>query len=153
MQAITKLHPGRVVNFFAGYGGMDGSGVIVAVHGTPSNRAPSDSVIRFIRQDECIVDIILFDGREIFHVHECGIDAPGIGIKLTDDTVAEDQIPAMYELAAQYKAREAIEAAQSRAAHEAAEAARVITDAPLFYWNGIKDAKGDKLQKIGRAHV
>ena len=72
---------------------------------------------------------------------------PGIGIKLTDDTVPEDQIAAMHELAAQYKAREAIEAAQSRAAHEAAESARVITDAPLFYWNGIKDAKGDKLQK------
>jgi hypothetical protein len=31
--------------------------------------------------------------------------------------------------------------------HETAEAARVITDAPLFYWNGIKDAKGDKLQR------
>ncbi|MDG5826853.1 hypothetical protein MRX60_12495 [Xylella fastidiosa subsp. pauca] len=36
----------------------------------------------------------------------------------------------------------------AKANYKAAEAARVIEQAPLFCWNGIKDAKGEELQPV-----
>lgn len=142
----SLIHVGRVVRFFAGYGGIDGLGAIVAVHGTP-NPAPAQSyggVVRVIRPNDCRVDVILFDGRRVSDVHQCGIDQPGIGIKLTPEVLdSVDHLPA---LAAQREAEETMRAIKARADFEAAEAARVITDAPIFYWNGIKDERGGKLQ-------
>jgi hypothetical protein len=142
-----KIHVGRLVRFFAGYGGTDGTGAIVAVRGTV-NMQPAQNVgiMRVIRADDCEVDVILFDGRMLRKIHQCGIDAPGIGIKLLDDVL--DDVSHLPALVAQRDAAEAIAAAKARAEFEAAEAARVITDAPLFYWNGIKDHRGAKLQKV-----
>ena len=141
-----QIHVGRVVNFFAGYGGIDGKGAIVAVHGTP-NPEPvrQHGVMRVIRPADCRVDVILFDGRRLNSVHQCGIDRPGIGIKLTDEVL--DSVDHLPHLAAEREARLAIEAAQERARREAAEASRIIIDAPVFFWNGIKDRRGAKLQK------
>lgn len=141
----NKIHIGRVVRFFAGYGGIDGTGAIVAVHGTPSGRPAATSAIRFIRPDDCRVDVILFDGRRLDDIHECSIDAPGIGIKLTDETIAD--VSDLPELVAAREAELAMAKAKARAEFEAGEAARQIKQAPVFYWNGIKDAKGAKLQK------
>jgi hypothetical protein len=145
----NNIHAGRIVHYFAGYGGIDGKGVIVKVYGTP-NPEPAKvygGVMRVIRPNDCTVDVILFDGRRINRVNQCGIDAPGIGIKLTDEVVGEDVVAAMPAVAAKYDADRALEAVLKAQRFEAAEAARVITDAPVFYWNGIKDAKGANLQK------
>lgn len=143
----AKIHVGRIVRFFAGYGNTDGTGAIVAVRGTVNPKpAQNIGVMQVIREGDCTVDVILFDGRMLRNIHQCGIDTPGIGIKLTDDVL--DDVSHLPALVAQRDADEAIAAAKSRAAFEAAEAARVITDPPLFYWNGIKDAKGAKLQRV-----
>jgi hypothetical protein len=141
-----KIHVGRLVRFDAGYGNTDGTGAIVAVRGTVNMRpAQNVGIMRVIRADDCEVDVILFDGRMLRKIHQCGIDAPGIGIKLLDDVL--DDVSHLPALVAQRDAAEAIAAAKARAEFEAAEAARVIADPPLFYWNGIKDHKGAKLQK------
>ena len=142
-----KIHVGRLVRFSAGYGGTDGTGAIVAVRGTV-NMQPAQNVgiLRVIRADDCEVDVILFDGRMLRGIEQCGIDAPGIGIKLLDDVL--DDVSHLPALVAERDAAEAIAAAKTRAEFEAAEAARVIADPPLFYWNGIKDHKGAKLQKV-----
>lgn len=149
MSNANKIQVGRLVRFSAGYGGIDGVGAIVAVHGTPSDK-PAETIgglIVVIHDNDCKVDVILDDGREIFDVHQSSIDRPGIGIKLLDSKL--DSVEHLFVLAARAKADAAIAKAQARAAFEAAEAARVITDPPVFFWNGIKDAKGGKLQ---RAH-
>lgn len=143
----NNIHAGRVVRYFAGYGGIDGLGVIVKVYGTPNNEPRSGGILRVIRRDDCSVDVILFDGRRVSGVHQVSIDQPGIGIKLTDEVVGEDVVEAMPAVAAKYDADQALEAVLKAQRFETAEAARVITDAPVFYWNGIKDAKGAKLQK------
>jgi hypothetical protein len=142
-----KIHVGRLVRFSAGYGGTDGAGAIVAVRGTV-NMQPAQriGIMRVIRADDCEVDVILFDGRMLRGIEQCGIDAPGIGIKLLDDVL--DDVSHLPALVAERDAAEAIAAAKARAEFEAAEAARVIADPPLFYWNGIKDHKGAKLQKV-----
>lgn len=136
---------GRKVRFFAGYGGIDGEGAIVAVHGDP-NPAPAESmgVMRIMRRGDCRVDVILFDGRRISDLPQCSIDGIGIGIKLLPELVSIDGLE---ELACKREADEAIRAAKARADFEAGEAARVIVDPSLFYYNGIKDKKGEKLQK------
>lgn len=143
----SRIHVGRVVKFWAGYGGTDGMGAIVAVHGTPNPEPDPNTrgVLRVIRSADCVVDVILFDGRELYGIHQCSIDRPGIGIKLQDDVMAD--VSHLPDLAAERKAAEAVKAARERAESEAREAARKIEHAPLFYWNGIKDDKGGKLQK------
>jgi len=142
-----KIQVGRLVRFSAGYGGTDGTGAIVAVRGTV-NMQPAQriGILRVIRADDCEVDVILFDGRMLRGIEQCGIDAPGIGIKLLDNVL--DDVSHLPALVAERETAEAIAAAKARAEFEAAEAARVIADPPLFYWNGIKDHKGAKLQKV-----
>ena len=149
MSNASKIQIGRLVRYFAGYGGIDGVGAIVAVRGTPSER-PAETiggVITVVRAGDCEVDVILDDGRELFDIHQSSIDRPGIGIKLLDSKL--DSVDHMFVLAARAKADAAIAKAKARVAFETAEAARVINDPPVFFWNGIKDAKGAKLQ---RAH-
>lgn len=150
-QIAEKIHVGRVVRYFAGYGGIDGKGAIVKVHGTP-NPAPPQSILggigRMMRHEDCTVDVILFDGRQLKGIHQCGIDAIGIGIKLTDETVGELEVEALFAKAAQKVADDALAAVVAMQKRDAAEAARVIEgDPPVFFWNGIKDQRGAKLQK------
>lgn len=149
MNTTSRIHVGRQVRYFAGYGSIDGTGCIVRVHGTPSasNEPASHGFIGIIRPDHCTVDVILEDGRELLGLHQCSIDRPGIGIKLLDDVTGPAGLAALALGAVEYKARKAIEKAKARAEFEAREAARVITDPPVFFWNGIKDAKGAKLQR------
>jgi hypothetical protein len=144
---MSKIQVGRIVKFFAGYGGTDGVGAIVAVHGKPNPKPADESfgpAIRVVREDDCRVDVILFDGRRLNAIDQCSIDRPGIGIKLTDEVL--DSVAALGPVAAKYEADQAIAKARARAAFEASEAARVITDPPVFFWNGIKDQRGAKLQ-------
>lgn len=146
----SAIEVGRRVKFFAGYGGIDGEGLIVAVHGTP-NPAPPVTVQggagRVIRANDCKVDVILFDGRRLYGIHQCSIDMPGIGIKLLPRVHGPALIEAAKRNAAKYEADQALERAREAVALEAREAARKIEDPPLFYWNGIRDAKGEKLQR------
>lgn len=145
----TRIHPGRIVRYFAGYGGLDGQGMIVRVHGTP--RATSAGGLRVIRPDSARVDVILYDGRTLRDVHECGIDAPGIGIKTLDLALQGGQmrveVQRLEQLAADFDVRQILEKTKARADFEAREAARQVTQSPLFYYNGIKDKKGAPLQK------
>jgi hypothetical protein len=146
---MSKIQIGRVVRYFAGYGGIDGVGAIVAIRGTPSEQ-PAETiggVITVVRAGDCEVDVILDDGRELFGIHQAIIDQCGIGIKLLDSVL--DSVEHLFVLAAKAKADAAISKAKARVEFEAGEAARVINDPPVFFWNGIKDGRGAKLQ---RAH-
>lgn len=149
MNAHSRIHVGRRVHYFAGYGCVDGTGCIVKVHGTPTDETEMTArgPIRIVRANACTVDVILDDGRELLQMHECSIDRPGIGIKLLDEVTGPAGIAALVFGAVEHKSRQAINKAKARAAFEATEAARVITDPPLFYWNGIKDGKGEQLQR------
>lgn len=149
-QIANKIQIGRAVRFFAGYGGIDGKGLIVEVHGEP-NQAPPRSILggigRVIQRGDCKVDVILEDGRRLLGINQCGIDAPGIGIKLLDEVHGLEAVQALRHKAAAYEAEQALERAQAKQRFEEAEAGRVITDPPVFFWNGIKDQRGAKLQK------
>lgn len=99
------------------------------------------------------VDITLEDGRQINRYPAGALGTPaqrrGCAVRVIVTGPAHGA-PYLAQLAA----AAAMRTASARAAEdvrrqnfEASEAARVITDAPAFYWNGIKDTKGDKLQK------
>ena len=148
----TRIHPGRIVRYFAGYGGLDGQGMIVRVHGTPrATSAPEAGPLRVIRPDSARVDVILYDGRPLRDVHECSIDAPGIGIKTLDLALQGGQmrveVQRLEQLAADFDVRTILDAVKARADFETREAARQVPAPPLFYYNGIKDKKGAPLQK------
>ena len=141
---MNKIEVGRLVQYFAGYGGIDGVGAIVAVRGTPQEQPPQAIAGLIVPAGNCEVDVILDDGRELKGIHQAIIDKCGIGIKLLEGKL--DSVEHMFVLAARYQANCAIERAKQRAAFEAGEAARVVTDPPVFFWNGIKDQRGAKLQ-------
>lgn len=140
---------GRRVRFFAGYGGRDGDGLIVAVHGTP-NPEPAQTILggvgRIIRSNDCRVDVILFDGRRAT-VQQSSLGCIGIGYRLVDRVHGPALIEVARKAAAQREADELL--AREKAKRDLVDAQRsiVIETAPVFFWNGIKDAKGEKLQK------
>lgn len=144
-QVLPRIQIGRRVRFFAGYGNHDGEGLIVAVHGEP-NPAPPQTFFGGVGRVDCKVDVILFDGRRMLDIHQCSIDAPGIGIKLLDRVHGPALIEVAKRNAAKYAADQVLAAAKAAEDFKRNEAARVIENPPLFYWNGIKDAKGQKLQ-------
>lgn len=140
---------GRAVRYCAGYGGIDGLGMIVQIHGEPNKEPPRTigGIMRVISPNDCQVDVILADGRKLKGIRQASIDAPGIGIKLLDTVYCASEIPKMEQLAFEREVKQQLDAIQARVNMEAREAARVIEKAPIFYYNGIKDAKGEKLQK------
>lgn len=98
------------------------------------------------------VDMILEDGRRINGIHLCMLGTPaqrnGCAVRfiLTGPMHGAPYL-AQLETAAILREQNANAGAQvARANFEAREAARVITDAPVFLWNGIKDARGATLQ-------
>lgn len=145
----SNIEVGRLVHFFAGYGSIDGDGLIYAVHGTP-NPEPARSIFggvgRVIRANDCQVDVVLFDGRTLKGINQCGIDRPGIGIKLTHGVAGPEVIEAALQNAEKYEADKEAARIKARSDFEANEAARKIERAPIFYYNGIRDEKGAKLQ-------
>lgn len=146
------IHVGRRVHYKAGYGNISGDGVIYAVHGEP-NLEPRRTILggigQVIRPGDCNADIVLFDGRVIRGVRQCSFNGVGIGFELLDRIHGQGMIDAALRNAAKVEAEKVLAAAKEAEDFKRAEAARVIdpADAPLFYWNGIKDAKGAKLQK------
>lgn len=115
-----------------------GRGAIVATHGDKWGQ---------------FVDITLEDGRRVdrFPVHMMGTPEMRRGcayrVIVTGPLHGAPYLAQLEAAAALRIANEKAAAQVRRAAFEAGEAARVITDAPLFYWNGLKDDKGAKLQK------
>lgn len=144
-----KVHIGRRVHFTAGYGGIDCDGVIVEVHGTPKPmNAQRHGFMMIVRDGDCRVDVILFDGRKLHDVHQSGIDRPGIGIKLRDRVHGLAMIEALHRAAAQKLVDDELAANAAARTRELIDANRVIEGpAPVFFWNGVKDARGAKLQK------
>lgn len=140
---------GRRVRFYGGYCGSDCDGLIVAVHGTP-NPEPAQTILggigRVIRSNDCSVDVILFDGRRS-RVQQSSFGGIGIGYRLVDRVHGPALIAKAREIAAKREADEIL--AREKAKRDLADRQRAmkIETAPVFFWNGIKDAKGEKLQK------
>lgn len=125
------------VDYTGDMANLSGRGAIVAVH--------SD------RWGQC-VDIILEDGRRLQRHPLCMIATPetrrgGDRVILTGPVHGAPYLAQLEAAAMLRDVNQRAAAVVARETFERSEAARVITDAPLFYWNGIKDAKGDKLQK------
>lgn len=92
-------------------------------------------------------DVVLEDGRRINGVTPAVFEGlrPWQALDLPKAGAAEvEQFKAR---AAAYDAQQQLQQVMGAEQFKAREAARVIVDAPLFYWNGIKDAKGAKLQR------
>lgn len=149
--APLAIELGRRVHF-AGCGfGDDCDGVIVAIKGAPG--AHLDRVVgpmTMVNPNACTFDVVTFDGRSWPRCRESSIGRRGIGaITLLDRVHGPAMIERAHRLVAEKKAADALAATIARENFERQEAARVITDPPVFYWNGIKDAKGAKLQRCG----
>lgn len=99
------------------------------------------------------VDVALEDGRAINGIDARTLATPDMRRGCLYRFILTGQVHGAEYLAqlsaavatrtASLKARDDVR----RSTFEAAESARQITDAPLFYWNGIKDYRGAKLQK------
>lgn len=115
-----------------------GRGAIVATHG--------DTWGQF-------VDITLEDGRRVnrFPVHMMGTpemrNGCAVRVIITGPLHGAPYLAQLQAAATLRTANEKAATQVRRATFEAGEAARVITDAPVFCWNGLKDDKGAKLQK------
>lgn len=149
-EVVNKIEIGRRVRYHGPYWN-DHDGLIVAIHGNPGEHA--DRVVgpmTVVNPKGCTFDVITFDGVMHHACRESCIGSPGIGrIDLLNRVHGAAMIERAHQLVADKIAADALAAQVERVNHEAFEAARVIVDPPLFYWNGIKDAKGEKLQ---RAH-
>lgn len=121
------IQVGRRVRYHASYCGKDSDGLIVDVKGD-------------------IAEVILFDGRR-FTMSRSHFGGIGIGHRLLDRVHGPALVQKARELAAKREADELL--AREKAKRDLADRQRSmkIETAPIFFWNGIKDAKGEKLQK------
>lgn len=143
-----KIEIGRKVRFHGAY--MHATdGMIVAIHGDPNQpiRPALGGFFVVVRNNDCSIDVILDNGRHSKNINVQGLGRPGIGYTLMDEVYPADRVPAMYELADEAEAHTINDEMIKAANRLKVEAARVIDKAPIFYYNGIKDAKGEKLQK------
>lgn len=142
-----RIELGRRARIHLPYGDTP-VGVIVAIHGELTGRKPRPGVMQFIRPGDATFDLVTFDGRRFDGKREHDVGRLGIGcIDLLDRVHSAALVAKMPELVAKRQAADAIAAASARDAFERAEASREILDPPRFYWNGLKDDKGAKLQK------
>lgn len=149
MHEVPKIEVGRRVRYHRPYGNVI-DGLIVEIRGELKGRKPSPGPMQVIRHDDATFDVITFDGHLVDNRREHDVGRLGIGgLDLLDRVHGPAMIERAHRLVAERIAADNLAAITARENFEAAEAARVIVDAPIFYWNGIKDAKGDKLQ---RAH-
>lgn len=127
---------GLGVDYTGDMANPSGRGAIVAVHESWGQTA----------------DITLEDGRRIQRFQVAGMGTPATRNGCAKRIIVTGPMHgapylAQLETAAILRTQNDKAGAQvARANFEAREAARVITDAPLFFWNGIKDARGEKLQ-------
>lgn len=143
-----EIQIGRRVRYHLPYGDCP-EGLVVEVSGTPGqNRDRAAGSMRVLNSGACTFTIITFDGRRFSQIRESSIGRPGIGsIDLLDRVHSLALIEKAHELVAERTARDNLERIRARERFEAAEASRVIEDPPVFFWNGIKDARGGQLQR------
>lgn len=138
---------GRRVRYHLPYGDTP-HGVIVEIQGQPTGERARPGVMQIIRPGAARFTILTFDGRKYDDCRETSIGRMGIGcIDLLDKIHGPELIAKAHQLHAERVAENARERAEAPHRLAAAQAAQEIAQAPLFYWNGMKDAKGAKLQK------
>lgn len=142
-----RIELGRRVRYHLPYGDTP-AGLITEIQGTLKGVQPARGVMRVIHADDAVMVVHTFDGRSFtFREHDVG--RLGIGcVDLLDRVHGPALIAQAKKLHIERQAREALERAQAPHKLAAAQAALVMPDqVPLFYWNGLKDDKGGKLQK------
>lgn len=146
-----ELILGRRIAYRGDVCNLPGEGLVVAIHGTPNTTvAEKVGPVTYLRRAGATVDVILFDGRQMRGLPEHQLAGP-------DDRFARfvrlDRVhgPALIAkaraLAAEAETTKLLAELKAREDFAATEAARTVAQPPLFYWNGLKDAKGAKLQK------
>lgn len=133
MQTIdSRIQLGRRVRYQGDMANNAGDGLISAIGSDSAGGAKW-------------IDITLFDGRRLtVSPHAFSGLRP---IILLDKVHGPELIAVSLRMHAERTAREQTAAIMSQVQFIAAETARTVDVAPVFYWNGIKDAKGAKLQK------
>lgn len=142
-----RIELGRRCRVHLPYGDTP-EGLIVEINGELKGRKPNPGIMQCIRHDDATFTILTFDGRRYAQKREHDVGRLGIGcVDLLDKVHGPALIAKAHELHAERVAEEARERAEAPHRLAAVQAAQVIDQAPLFYWNGLKDAKADKLQK------
>jgi hypothetical protein len=150
MNHEAHIEVGRRVYMLLGMGfSGNQEGLVAAMRGEPTGEKPRPGVMQIIRPGQMTFDVITFDG--VMHrdcrEHDVGRQAIG-GLRLLDRVHGPAMIERAYRLVAERDAAEARARAEAPHRLAAAQAAMVMPEqVPIFYWNGIKDAKGAKLQK------
>lgn len=136
-ETLARLQ-GFGIDYTGDMANPSGRGAIVAVH--------ADKWGQF-------ADITLEDGRRVnrFPVHMMGTpdmrNGCAVRVILTGPVHGAPYLAQLEAAAILCGVNQKAGAVVARQTFERTEADRVITDAPIFYWNGIKDDKGGKLQK------
>lgn len=142
-----RIEVGRRVRYHLPYGDSP-IGVIVEINGELQGIQPRSGPFQVIRPGQATFTIITFDGRRFDNKREHDVGRLGIGcVDLLDRVHSAALVALLPELVAKRQAAEVLERAKDADDFHRREAAREIVDPPLFYWNGIKDAKGAPLQK------
>lgn len=130
------------------------AGIGIDYTGDMANPSGRGAIVRAYADDwGQHVDITLEDGREIRRFEACMLATPEMRngcahrVIVTGPAHGAPYLAQLEAAAAMRKASEKAAEDVRRQTFENAEAARVITDPPIFYWNGVKDDKGAKLQK------
>lgn len=153
-EVASKIQLGRRVRYTGDMANASGEGVIVAIRGevgTSVHRKMGPFTV--IERNGCSFDVAGFDGRQWLGISEHSVELDGaprgshrfeLLDKMHGPAIADVAIQAVAAKAA----ADALAKAEAPHRQLAADAARVMPDqVPLFYWNGIKDAKGAPLQK------
>jgi hypothetical protein len=124
-------------------------GVIVEIHGELQGIKPRPGPMQLIRPGMATFDVVTFDGRRFNGCREHDVGRLGIGaVDLLDKVHGPALIAKALELHAEREAEDARQRAEAPHRVSMLQASLVLPDqVPLFYWNGLKDAKGAKLQK------
>lgn len=129
---------GMGIEYTGDMANLPGRGAIVAAHGDRWGQH---------------VDIVLEDGRRIdkYPLHLVGTpamrDGCAVQVILTGPQHGAPYLAEIEAAAILLDANRKAAAQVTAERFEQAEAAREIANAPLFYWNGIKDTRGGRLQR------
>lgn len=141
------IHVGRRVRIALPYH-RDVDGVIFAVHGEPTGQGARPGAMQIIRAGAMQFDVITLEGMKREGIHETSIGRLGIGcVTLLDKVHGPGMIEALHRAVAKKIVDDRLAAEAKAHAFQKEQAAIAIEQEPVFFWNGIKDAKGAKLQR------
>ena len=141
------LCAGRAIHYDGGYGDSAGSGAIVGVIGEPGRVRPTTSGWTVLGEG-CCLEIVLADGRRFPDVRQQSLVDGLSGFQLGPQTLSADEVRTLKVSAAARLVEDQLEGVRARSEFIRSESLRIVGEAPVFAWNGVKDHPG----REGRLH-